>query len=405
MPRSRSHCRRPKLAPRGLVRGPLLCGPDSSCHAGCSRADRPELKGFLIPQRRSHVGLLADRHWRTVCATSSRGFQWVDTLRTWTIDRVIAELPWLGPLDQREPLVALPGQSDELSQALRRALQTCDGPTGVNAAVMLLKLQDAAGRNVFLEALRAATNAPREALSFLRLADLAPHDTNDKDPDHRKIKVPISGAEIFAAISRYLRKPQSEFAGDALFTCLNHDIAASRVLTRVFWPNATIAHFALSMSLRSRPVKPRTQGPTLVRSEDIPASVRDCAGTRPSRCGRRRCGWQCGLFASPSKRQTGDVPAFCSSGLCGASGVQGNELKARLQACKGGIKCASESTTGRVSVSDTFGWKASQANRSKSNHRVFSTARARSLLRLGLPSTRTSYALASTAARETRATS
>jgi hypothetical protein len=115
----------------------------------------------------------------------------VDTLRTWTVDRVIAELPWLGPLDQREPLVALSGQSDELSQALRRALQTCDGPTGVNAAVMLLELQDSAGRDVFLEALRGTTNAAREALSFLRLGDIAPHDTNDKDPYHRKIKVPI----------------------------------------------------------------------------------------------------------------------------------------------------------------------------------------------------------------------
>jgi hypothetical protein len=97
---------------------------------------------------------------------------------------------------------------------------------------MLLKLQDSAGRDVFLEALRGTTNAAREALSFLRLGDLAPHDTNGKDPYHRKIKIPISGAEIFAAISHYLREPQSEFGGDALFICLNHDIEASGVLTR-----------------------------------------------------------------------------------------------------------------------------------------------------------------------------
>jgi hypothetical protein len=110
MPRSRSHCRRPKLAPRGLVRGPTLrsglllpCPMPRRRHSrsrallrtvlgGDGVQDRPELKGFLMPQKRSHVGLLADRHWRTACANSSpRGFQWVDTMRTWTVDRVIAE--------------------------------------------------------------------------------------------------------------------------------------------------------------------------------------------------------------------------------------------------------------------------------------------------------------------------
>jgi hypothetical protein len=93
--------------------------------------DRAELKGFLIPQKQTHslnpghVGLLADRHWRTCTPTLPWGFQWVNALRAWTVDRVIAELPWLGPLDQHEALDALSGQRDELSQALRRALQTC----------------------------------------------------------------------------------------------------------------------------------------------------------------------------------------------------------------------------------------------------------------------------------------
>jgi hypothetical protein len=156
----------------------------------------PPPHAFIPPKRThslnlGHVGLLADRHRRSVCANSSLGLSTAGHFAVWTVDRVITELPWLGPLDQRESLVALSGQRDELSQALRRALQTCDGSTGLNAAVMLLKLQDPAGRDVFLEALRGTTNAAREALSFLRLDDLAPHDTNDKDPYHRKIKVPI----------------------------------------------------------------------------------------------------------------------------------------------------------------------------------------------------------------------
>jgi hypothetical protein len=155
-----------------------------------------------------------------------------NTLRPWTVDRVVAELHLLGPLHQREPLEALSGQRDALSQALRRALQACDGPARPKAAAMLLKLQDPAGRDAFLEALRGTTDAVREALSFLCLDDLAPHDTNYKDRYDRQIKIPISGAEIFAAISRYLREPQSELGRDALFICLKHDIEASRVLTR-----------------------------------------------------------------------------------------------------------------------------------------------------------------------------
>jgi hypothetical protein len=152
-----------------------------------------------------------------------------NALQAWTLDRVIAELPRLGRFDQREPLGALSDQRDALCQALRRALHTREGSAQLNAAVMLLKLQDHAGRDVFLEALNSGDAATlTSAMNF----NLAPHDTRYNDPYHTETKVPISGAEIFAAISRCLREPQSELGGAALFTCLKHDIEASRALTR-----------------------------------------------------------------------------------------------------------------------------------------------------------------------------
>src|SRR5262249_24113150 len=61
---------------------------------------------------------------------------------------------------------------------------------------------------------------------------LAPHDSRYSDPFHIEAKVPISAAEIFAAIAPYLQEPKSELRDAALFTCLKHDIEGSRAITR-----------------------------------------------------------------------------------------------------------------------------------------------------------------------------
>jgi hypothetical protein len=151
-----------------------------------------------------------------------------NTLQTWTLDRIVAQLPRLGRFDQREPLDALSDQREALCQALRQALLTSEGQTQLNAAVMLLKLQDQAGRDVFLRALRGGDTGAKSAMDF----GLVPHDTRYGGPLYAETKVPLSAAEIFASISLYLREPQSELGGAALFICLKHDIEASRPATR-----------------------------------------------------------------------------------------------------------------------------------------------------------------------------
>jgi hypothetical protein len=151
-----------------------------------------------------------------------------NAVQAWTLDRVISELPRLGRFDQREPLNALSGQRDALCQALRQALLTSQGHAQLNAAAMLLKLQDRAGREVFLGALGGGDAAVKSAMDF----GLAPHDTRYSGPLYTETKVPLSAAEIFLAISPYLREPRSELGGGALHICLKHDIEASRPVTR-----------------------------------------------------------------------------------------------------------------------------------------------------------------------------
>jgi hypothetical protein len=58
----------PRLRRHSRSRAPLR-----TVLGGDGVQDRSELKGFLIPQKRSPVGLLADRHWRTVCPTLALG--------------------------------------------------------------------------------------------------------------------------------------------------------------------------------------------------------------------------------------------------------------------------------------------------------------------------------------------
>src|SRR5215475_12357006 len=151
-----------------------------------------------------------------------------NTLQAWTLDRVITQLPRLGRFDQGEPLDALSDQRDALRQALRQALLTSEGHAQLNAAVMLLKLQDRAGRDAFLETLGGGDAGAKSAMDF----GLAPHDSRYCAPLYIETTVPLSAAEIFAAIAPYLNEPQSELGSGALFICLKHDIEASRLVTR-----------------------------------------------------------------------------------------------------------------------------------------------------------------------------
>jgi hypothetical protein len=160
-----------------------------------------------------------------------------NALPAWTIDRVIAELPRLGRFDQREPLEALSDQRDALREALRRALPTRDGFARLNAAVMLLKLQDVAGRDTLLATLRGdEMAAATAAMNFL--IDVVPYDRpHDRHPT--KTKVPVSAAEIFTAISPCLQDLHSEPGKTALFICLSNDIEASRTITRPLLQHAS----------------------------------------------------------------------------------------------------------------------------------------------------------------------
>lgn len=153
-------------------------------------------------------------------------------MHEWTVERIIAELASLGPLEQLEPLIDLSGETEALHHALWQALDRCDGLAQLNAAAMLLRLQDRAGRDVFLAALGSQDAAlQKSALEFLQF-DLVPHDTHYEGRPQDRIKVPVSGAEIFPVIAPLLRDPQSDLGNLALHICLFNDIEAARPTTR-----------------------------------------------------------------------------------------------------------------------------------------------------------------------------
>ncbi len=143
---------------------------------------------------------------------------------------MVAELPQLDALSAREPLEALKDQAGPLTAALREALGSEAGLARLNAAAMLLMLQDPAGRDPFLAALSSTDAALRDAaLRFLR-SRICPRDSR-RDTPH-VTKVPLDGAEILACVRPYLREPWTGVNEAVLDLCLIDDIEGSRPITR-----------------------------------------------------------------------------------------------------------------------------------------------------------------------------
>ena len=129
-------------------------------------------------------------------------------IESWTVNRVLDELPALDSFTQREALKALSNDQDNLRDGLRAALSSTEGHAQLNAAVLLLKLGDATGRDVFLDALGSADKTILAAATLL-LGDLDPIDSR-RPANYLSTKVPIAAAEIFAALSSHLAHPYSD---------------------------------------------------------------------------------------------------------------------------------------------------------------------------------------------------
>lgn len=221
-----------------------------------------------------------------------------DFLQEWTVERVICNLPQLGEFNQSEALSKLSEHKAELCEALRGAMQKSAGLARLNAAVMLLKLDDRAGRDVFLNALSSADPAlATAAINFLR--GIAPCDTRFDEKRLHGPTTPISGAEYFAAIAHHLQDPLSELGDVSLFFCLKHDIEASRPIAKQFLghPSEKVRLLTAEWRLRhghdegalavlqaffeaaSAASDPQT--PNWRRPKDLWFAVRDCCKTAP----------------------------------------------------------------------------------------------------------------------------
>jgi hypothetical protein len=145
---------------------------------------------------------------------------------------MLDELPSLGWYEQKEVMTALAPQADALAAELERAFPRLTGLAGCHAGALLLRLQRRAGRDAFLAALADENPAVRTAALDLLRFDCIPEDSGYVESGPSGVKVPLSCAEIFAAIAPLLAAPAAPGADTALFICLKHDIAASRPLTR-----------------------------------------------------------------------------------------------------------------------------------------------------------------------------
>jgi hypothetical protein len=146
---------------------------------------------------------------------------------------VLGELPGLGSSKQKEALSELAPQADALAAELERALPGLKGRARCHAGALLLRLQRRSGRDAFLEALADEDPAvSRAALDVLDGSDFIPEGSGWAGLRSFHVKVPLSCAEIFAAISPLLTRPALPSVNTALSFCLKHDVAASRPLTR-----------------------------------------------------------------------------------------------------------------------------------------------------------------------------
>jgi hypothetical protein len=163
---------------------------------------------------------------------SQQGNWQVTEFRPWTVARVLDELCRLTFFDQKKVLTELAPQADALAAELEQALPGLKGLAACHAGALLLRLQRRAGRDAVLAAFEDENPAVRSAALDLFRFDFVPEDSGYAESPSSDVKVPLSCAEIFAAISPLLSGPASPEADTALFICLKHDIAASRPLTR-----------------------------------------------------------------------------------------------------------------------------------------------------------------------------
>ncbi|VAW77580.1 hypothetical protein MNBD_GAMMA12-960 [hydrothermal vent metagenome] len=155
----------------------------------------------------------------------------MQTFEPWTIERVIENLESLPSYEQQDVFNDLAHQKTELSQALTKAIKNTEGLATLNCAIILLKLQAKAGRDVFLQMFSSLDEErASHALSALS-SELAPQDSHSISKFSYQTKIPLTGKEIFNAIQHLLLEPESVLGSAALFVCLKHNIEASYSIT------------------------------------------------------------------------------------------------------------------------------------------------------------------------------
>ena len=150
--------------------------------------------------------------------------------RPWTVRSVLEQLDRIGVFDVNEIHRAMRSEAETLAAALRDALPERSGKAKVNAATLLLMLNDRTGRDPFLGALAGPDGDVRTlAIEFVQYC-VVPHDIEF----HGDLVTPcpISSDEVFAAIKRDLHEPWTGLNGLILDIVSRQDYPQARSITR-----------------------------------------------------------------------------------------------------------------------------------------------------------------------------
>ena len=147
----------------------------------------------------------------------------------WTVRRVLERLDNLHPLGAKDAHQALRSE-ENLAAALREALHTRGGNSKVTAAALLLMLQDEAGRDPFLAALKGEDNERDLAVAFLEYC-VTPKDI--MCPPLTSVQC-LESDELFEGLRRDLHEPWSGLSLRVLKLVSQQDYPQARSITRSF---------------------------------------------------------------------------------------------------------------------------------------------------------------------------
>lgn len=150
--------------------------------------------------------------------------------RPWTVQSVLEQLGSIREFDAQKIVRALRPERETLALALREALHGRSGKAKVNAAALLLLLDDCSGRAPFLEALAGPDGDARAlAIDYVGYC-IFPHDLKLRG-DH-VTPCPVSSDELYAALNRDLHEPWTGQARRILHVVSRHDYPHARLITR-----------------------------------------------------------------------------------------------------------------------------------------------------------------------------